>query len=87
MPSNLIQILLDLKFILFFGHRKPGYGYGSATLSLTILYSRFRLKREESAEWAAFRTGEYDMNEMEEDISNGIDFRSVKRPLGLENTT
>jgi hypothetical protein len=32
------------------------------------------LKREQTAEWAAFR--DYDMQEMEEDMSNGIDFRS-----------
>jgi hypothetical protein len=31
------------------------------------------LKREQTAEWAAFR--DYDMQEMEEDMSNGIDFR------------
>ncbi len=28
-----------------------------------------------------FRTGEYDMQEMEADISNGMDFRSVNRGL------
>jgi hypothetical protein len=29
--------------------------------------------------YRVLRTGDYDMQEMEEDISNGIDFRSVNR--------
>lgn len=42
-------------------------------LPYSSLYGRInRLKREQTAEWAAFR--DYDMQEMEEDMSNGIDF-------------
>ena len=34
----------------------------------------YRLKREQAAEWSAFR--DYELQEMDtEDISNGIDFR------------
>ena len=37
----------------------------------TVVY---RLKREQAAEWSAFR--DYELQEMDtEDISNGIDFR------------
>lgn len=42
-------------------------------LPYSSLYGRInRLKREQTAEWAAFR--DYDMQEMEDDVSNGIDF-------------